>query len=434
MGSDPTVDPQLRSWTRVSRTSPFPIQNLPFGVFSTPGSAPRVGVAIGDEVLDLAQLAAAGLLTIPGLDAYELFASRTLNRFMEAGPMVWTAVRRRVSALLSSRNTEILDEQGLVTRVLVSQGQVHMHLPFEVADYVDFYSSRHHAENVGRLFRPDEPPLLDNWLHLPVGYHSRSGTVVVSGTAVRRPSGQMRRGTAPPAFGPSRRLDFELEMGVVVGVGSEPGQPVPIDQVRSHIFGLVLVNDWSARDIQAFEYQPLGPFLGKSFATSISPWVITLDALAPYETAAQSQDPTPARYLARDHPTTYDIDMEVRLATAAARERGSRPERVTLTNFQELYWTIDQQLAHATVNGAHLRTGDLFASGTVSGPEPENWGSLLERSQNGSEPIPFRHGEKRTFLEDGDEVRMTAWAGSGIDQVRIGFGEVRGTVLPAERP
>lgn len=418
----------------MSRSSPFPIQNLPFGVFSTPGSAPRVGVAIGEQVLDLAQLSAAELLKIPGVDAYELFASRTLNRFLEAGPMVWTAVRRRVSALLSSRNTEILDEQGLVAKVLVPQAQVRMHLPFAVADYVDFYSSRHHAENVGRLFRPDDPPLFDNWLHLPVGYHGRSGTVVPSGTGIRRPSGQVRRGEAPPAFGPSRKLDFELEVGAVVGVGSEPGKAVPIETVREHVFGLVLVNDWSARDIQAFEYRPLGPFLGKSFATSISPWVVTLEALAPYATSAQPQDPAPVRYLTHEHPSTFDIDLEVRLATAAARDRGSRPERVTLTNFQEVYWTIDQQLAHATVNGSRLRTGDLFASGTISGPEPENWGSLLERTNNGTDPIPFRHGEKRTFLEDGDEVTMTAWAGNGFNQVRIGFGEVRGIVLPAERP
>ena len=434
MGTDPTVDPQLRSWARVSRSSPFPIQNLPFGVFSTPGSAPRVGVAIGEQVLDLAQLSAAGLLTTPGLDAYELFASRSLNRFMEAGPMVWTAVRRRVSALLSTRNSEILDEQGLVTKVMVSQNQVHMHLPFEVADFVDFYSSRHHAENVGRLFRPDDPPLLDNWRHLPVGYHGRAGTVVPSGTAIRRPSGQVRRGDAPPAFGPSRKLDFELEMGVVVGVGSQAGKPVAIESVREHVFGLVLVNDWSARDIQAFEYRPLGPFLGKSFATSISPWIVTLDALAPYAIPAQAQDPDPAKYLTHETPETFDIDVEARLATAAARDRGSRPERVSLTNFQEVYWTIDQQLAHATVNGAHLRTGDLFASGTISGPDPENWGSLLERSRNGVDPIPFRHGEKRTFLEDGDEVSMTAWAGNGFNQVRIGFGEVTGTILPAEKP
>ena len=434
MGADPTVDPQLRSWTRVSRSSPFPIQNLPYGVFSTPGSAPRVGVAIGEQVLDLAQLAASGLLTIPGVDAYELFAQQSLNRFMAAGPMVWTAVRRRVSALLSSRNEEILDEQGLVTKVLVSQSLVHMHLPFEVADYVDFYSSRHHAENVGRLFRPDDPPLLDNWLHLPVGYHGRAGTVVPSGTGIRRPSGQIRRSDAPPAFGPSRQLDFELEMGVVIGVPSEPGQPVSIGDVRDHVFGLVLVNDWSARDIQTFEYRPLGPFLGKSFATSVGSWVVTLDALAPYEIAAAAQDPVPASYLQADERTTYDVDMEVRLATGAAQRRGSRPERVTLTNLQELYWTIDQQIAHATVNGAHLRTGDLFASGTISGPDPDNWGSLLERSRNGTEPIPFRHGEKRTFLEDGDQITMTAWAGNGFNQVRIGLGEVTGTVLPAERP
>ncbi len=434
MGADPTVDPQLRSWTRVSRSSPFPIQNLPFGVFSTPGSAPRVGVAIGEQILDLAQLAASGLLTIPGVDAYQLFADRSLNRFMGAGPMVWTAVRRRVSALLSSRSTEILDEQGLVTKVLVSQTESRMHLPFEVADYVDFYSSRHHAENVGRLFRPNEAPLPDNWLHLPIGYHGRSGTVVSSGTPIRRPSGQIRRGDTPPAFGPSQRLDFELEVGVVIGTPSELGKPVPIDDIRNHVFGLVLVNDWSARDIQAFEYRPLGPFLGKSFATTVSPWVVTLEALAPYSVGGPAQNPEPASYLQPSAPATFDIDLEVRMTTEAARDRKSRPERVTLTNYQELYWTLDQQLAHATVNGAHLRTGDLFASGTISGSDPDSWGSLLERSRNGAEPIPFRHGEKRTFLEDGDEVTITGWAGNGFNQVRIGFGDVTGTILPAAKP
>jgi fumarylacetoacetase len=380
------------------------LEHLPYGVFSLPGEPARVGVAVEERVLDLAQLAAIGLLDLdPALFAGEL------NPFMAAGPEVWRATRARVLELLTA-------EAHSAEQALHPSADVELHLPFAVADYVDFYSSRVHAENLGRLFRPDSEPLTPNWLHLPVGYHARAGTVVVSGTPIRRPRGQAKPPDVDaPVFRPSAGLDIELELGVVIGTPSRLGEPVPIDRALEHVFGVVLVNDWSARDIQAWEYVPLGPFLGKSFATSIGAWVTPLAALERYRVAAATQDPEPLAHLRVDEPSVFDIDLEVELGD----------ELISRTNARNLYWTVEQQIAHLTSNGAGLRTGDLLASGTISGPEPRSRGSLIELTWNGAEPLELEDGSTRTFLEDGDEVVLRGRT-AGFE-----LAEVRGRILPA---
>ena len=401
----------MSSWYTAPQGSPFPPTNLPYGVFSSPDESPRVGVALGDHVLDLAPLAAA-----EGLDGGHVFEAPSLNPFLALGRPAWTAVRSWLLELLAEEPYRELVESHLVPRE-----QVTLHLPFAVADYVDFYSSAAHAENVGRIFRPDSEPLTPNWRHLPIGYHGRSGTVVVSGTPVVRPSGQRKPPTDDlPTFGPSLRLDIEAEVGFVVGVPSEQGTPVGTADFADHVFGVCLVNDWSARDIQAWEYVPLGPFLGKSFATSVSPWVVPLAALAAARLDGPEQDPQVLPYLRRSEPWGLDLSLEVEWNATVV----SRPP------FAGMYWTPDQQLAHLTVNGASLRTGDLFASGTVSGPEKDQRGSFLELSWNGQEPITLADGSTRSFLEDGDEVTVRGWA-PGPDGTRIGLGEVTGRVLPA---
>jgi fumarylacetoacetase len=402
------------TWAPVPEGSPFGVQTLPYGVFSTDGESPRVGVRVGDHVLDVAPVAA-----VEQLDGAHVFESGSLNDFMALGRPAWTAVRQWLVELLTSPAQE-----ELVAPHLVPLSDVRLHQPFAVGDYVDFYSSEHHASNVGRMFRPDNPsPLLPNWKHLPVGYHGRAGTVVVSGTDVVRPCGQRKSPDEPaPTFGPSRRLDVEAEVGFVVGVPSELGTPVPASSFADHVFGAVLVNDWSARDLQNWEYVPLGPFLGKSFATSVSAWVVPLEALdaARIEPPARTHDLLD--YLADDprEPWGLDLDLEVRW--------NSTP--VSHPPFRTMYWTPAQQLAHLTVNGASLRTGDLFASGTVSGPEKEQRGSFLELTWNGAEQVRLADGSLRTFLEDGDEVTITATA-PGPGGTRVGFGEVSGRVLPA---
>jgi fumarylacetoacetase len=361
-----------------------------YGVFSRPGEAPRVGFRAGDEVLDLSVLG-------------DEFKAPSLNPFMVAGPAAWARTLIRIEA-------------GDADSAAVSLDGVELHLPFEVADYVDFYSSLEHATNLGRLFRPDSEPLLPNWRRLPVGYHGRAGTVVVSGTPVRRPRGQAKPPDADePSFGPSRRLDIELELGFVVGVGSELGESVPAERFGEHVFGVVLVNDWSARDLQAWEYQPLGPFLGKSFATSISAWVMPLAALEGARVPRPPQDPEPMPYLRVEGDWTLDLELEVELNGAV----------VSRTNARGLYWSMPQQLAHATVNGATVRTGDLMATGTISGAERGSEGSLIELTRNGAEPITLPDGSTRTFLEDGDEVVLHGRAGV------LELGEVRGRIEPA---
>jgi fumarylacetoacetase len=410
----------------VSADSDFPLQNLPYGIFGTADSGARVGVAIGEHILDLDAVAQAGLFD--GLDLSSgVFADQSLNRFISLGRPAWRRVRARVVELLTGGNEE-LSSADIAARGVVPQHEARMHLPFAVGDYVDFYSSIHHATNVGRLFRPDTEPLLPNWRYLPVGYHGRAGTVVVSGTDIPRPMGQ-RRGVdgPPPAFGPSVALDFELEVGFVTGNANVLGEPVAVEDAEEYIFGMCLINDWSARDLQAWEYQPLGPFLAKSFATSASPWVVPLDAVSPYRVEPPVQDPEVLPYLRTKGPTAVDLQLQVEIVPEAT----SAATIVTRTGFADMYWTMAQQLAHATVNGATARAGDLFASGTVSGPEPGTLGSLLEITQNGSEPITLDDGSERTFLRDGDTVIIRGWCDSA-DGPRIGFGECIGTVLPAE--
>ena len=397
----------MNTWVEGAAGSLFDIDNLPYGVFSRPGEEPRVGVRIGDQVLDLAPVAAAEML-----DVHHVFEEPTLNPLMAEGPQVAASIRRWITGLLTDET-----ERGLVEPHLLPLAEVELLLPVEVADYVDFYCSLEHATNVGRIFRPDAEALLPNWRHLPVGYHGRAGTVVASGTEVVRPSGQRKPPEADaPTYGPSTRLDIEAELGFVVGTPSALGHRVGVDDVAGHVFGLVGLNDWSARDIQAWEYVPLGPFLGKSFATSISHWVTPLAALDAAWVDLPGQDPAPLPYLQGSAARGLDIDIEVEL----------NGEVVSRPPYASMYWSPAQMLAHMTVNGASLRTGDLFASGTVSGAEREQRGSFLELSWGGKEPFAGGH----TFLEDGDEV-VLRYTAPGTGGGRIALGEVAGTVVPA---
>ncbi|MFB7908928.1 fumarylacetoacetase [Kitasatospora sp. NPDC056076] len=400
-----------RSWLASAQDSPFGVHNLPYGVFTAadrPGRR-RIGVRVGDFVLDAGAAArAAGAPSV-------LLDADSLNPLMAGGRSVWTQVRTDLTTWLTDETF-----REALSPALLPADEVELHLPFEVADYVDFYASEHHATNLGRIFRPGSEPLTPNWKHLPIGYHGRAGTVVVSGTPVVRPHGQRKApADTAPSFGPTRRLDIEAEVGFVVGTPSELGRPVVLDDFREHVFGVCLLNDWSARDIQAWEYVPLGPFLGKSFATSISPWIVPLDALQHARVTPPERDVEPLAYLddRGGEPWGLDLAMEVRLNGHLV----SRPP------FASMYWTAQQQLTHMTVNGASLRTGDLFASGTVSGPERDTRGALIELTWNGEEPLKLPDGTTRTFLEDGDEVVITATA-PGPDGVPVGFGEVSGRV------
>ncbi len=398
--------------------SGFPAEHLPYGVFSTGGDQRRVGVRVGDAVLDLARLAAGGIGRLDDL-AGDAFGRASLNTFMALGPDRWVEVRARLTDLVCDEAHRAGVEPALTPLAATT-----LHLPVEVADYVDFYSSIEHATNLGRLFRPDAEPLLPNWRHLPVAYHGRAGTVVVSGTPVLRPSGQRRVGE-DVVFGPSERLDIELEVGVVIGTPSTPGRPVTVGEAADHVFGVALVNDWSARDIQAWEYQPLGPFLGKSFATTLSPWITPLAALDRCRVPGPEQQPTPLPYLRLEDDWALALDLSVALRPAG----GAGEETISRTSFARLYWRMPQQIAHLTVNGAHLRTGDLLASGTVSGPDRGSEGSLIEMTRGGAAPLSVA-GTTRTFLEDGDEVVLRATADVG-DGVTITLGEAAGRIAPA---
>ena len=399
-----------QSWVPVPEGSDFTLANLPFGVIESASGDRSVAIRIGDHAIDLARLQTTTALASLSL-ANHLFAAPSLNALMAAGPAVWEATRARVRDLLTTS-----DARPLVEHALVALDGVRVVLPVEIGDFVDFYSSIHHATNLGRLFRPDGDPLLANWRHLPVGYHGRAGTCVPSGTPVRRPCGLIPGDNGgPPTLRATKELDIELEVGFFVGVG---GTRLAPDAAAAHVFGAVLVNDWSARDIQAFEYQPLGPFLGKSFATTISPWVVPLDALTPYRIDAPVQQPEPAEYLRATRPWALDLDLAVEL----------NGQRISATNFRHQYWTFAQQLAHMTVNGATTRTGDLFASGAVSGPTPDQYGSLIELTARGERPIRLRDGTRRAFLHDGDTVSLHGWCGVGPQ--RVGFGECTGTIRP----
>ncbi len=414
--SDPTTDPSLGSWLEIPRDSDFPVQNLPFGVFEHPRTGRRVGVAVGTHILDMAALSASGWFDGTGAPV-GVFDTATLNPFLACGAGTWGRVRAAVSRLVTAPTAPDRPEPAAF---LIPMDEARLLLPVNVGDYVDFYSSIDHATNLGKLFRPDDPPLLPNWRHMPVAYHGRSSSVVVGGTPVHRPWGQSKPPGSQPVYGPTRRLDFELEVGFITGPGNRQGEPITVADAEDHIFGLVLVNDWSARDLQAWEYQPLGPFLGKSFATSISPWVVPLAALAPYRVPARPQEPRPLAYLDDQQAKGIDLNLAVELNGTT----------VAQTNFRHVYWTLAQQLSHATVNGANVRPGDLYASGTVSGPAVSERGSLLELTWNGSQPVKLGSGDTRSFLEDGDEVTLRGWCG-GDGLPRIGFGECSGRVVPA---
>lgn len=420
-------DPALKSWVTVSPDCDFPIQNLPFGVFRRgSGGEPAIGVAIGEMVLDLASIHGAGLLAGTAVATENVFAGDSLNRFMACGKTAWVSVRDRISELLREDNAELRDNATLRGASLIGQADVEMLLPARIGNYTDFYSSKEHATNVGTMFRDASNPLLPNWVHIPVGYHGRASSIVVSGVDVRRPMGQTKADEADaPSFGPSRLLDFELEVGFFTGPGNELGSRITTGQATDHIFGMVLVNDWSARDIQKWEYVPLGPFLAKSFATSISPWVVTLEALKPFRTAGPQQDPPVLPYLQYEGEWAFDLNLEVLLASRDMSE----PARITATNFKAMYWNILQQLAHQTVNGANVQPGDLYASGTVSGTTEDSRGSMLELSWKGTRSIALPTGEERKFLADGDTVVMRGYCQG--DGYRVGFGEVRGTILAA---
>jgi fumarylacetoacetase len=414
----------------------FPLANLPFGVAERPDrpGEPRIVVAIGDCALDLAECGGFGLLD--GLPAHVAAALRTttLNALMALGPAEWAAVRAHVTSMLQDGPRSIRDHARR-DAVLLPRATLAMRLPAAIGDYTDFYASEHHATNVGSMFRPNQP-LMPNWKHLPVGYHGRASSFVVDGTPVRRPHGQTSAtDDGPPAFGPIKLMDYELEMGVFLGGRENPlGTRIPVARAAERLFGCVIVNDWSARDVQKWEYQPLGPFNAKNFATSISPWVVTLEALAPYAVpgpARKPTDPPVLPYLHWDGDFVLDVTLEVLVASAAMREKGIAPTRVSLGSFTEMYWSMCQMLAHHSSTGCNMRPGDLLASGTISGPTKESRGCLLERTWRGTEPITLGDGTERRFLQDGDEVIMRAWCERpGLP--RIGFGECRGVVLPAE--
>ncbi|PJJ60203.1 fumarylacetoacetase [Hymenobacter chitinivorans] len=419
-------NPALHSWIDITPTSDFPIQNLPFGVFETPERGPRLGVAIGEYVLDLYAVSQFGFfqdLDIPTQP--KVFRRRSLNQFIALGRPVWRAVRQRVSELLRHDNGELRDNEEAMRTCLVRQNEVQMLRPVKPHNYTDFYSSIEHATNVGIMFRDPANALLPNWRHIPIGYHGRASSIVVSGTDIRRPNGQRKApDAAAPTFGPSQQLDFELEVAFVVGKSTELGHSIPLQHAEEHIFGLVLFNDWSARDIQSWEYVPLGPFLGKSFGSSVSPWVVTLDALEPFRTAGPVQEPEPLLYLRQVDQHNFDLNLEVGIQPAGAPET-----TVCRSNFRYMYWSMAQQLTHQASNGCNLQVGDLYASGTISGHTPDSFGSMLELAWKGTKPLPLTDGSERKFIQDGDTVTMRGFAEK--DGVRIGFGEVRGTVLPA---
>jgi len=431
---DHTHDPAARSWIESANSNgiDFPIQNLPFGVFVRPDRLEAtIGVAIGDFIFDLRPVANAGLFRSLDEEIRAACCDHTLNRVMSLSKPQRSLLRKRIFELLQASAEPEARSRAASFLVLASEAE--MLLPAAVGDYTDFYASIHHATNVGSMFRPDNA-LLPNYTWVPIGYHGRASSLVVSGTKIRRPAGQiMPDGAAAPVYAPSRRLDYELEIGAYVATSNSLGDPVPIAKAHDHLFGLSLVNDWSARDIQAWEYQPLGPFLGKSFATSLSPWVVTLEALAPFRAAAtaRTEGPAPLPYLFDHNDQAFgalDLQLEVLLSTAAMRAQGLGPQRLSSGNFRDMYWTLAQMLTHHASNGCNLRSGDLLASGTVSGIAPESRGCLLELSWKGTKKILMPTGEQRTFLEDGDEVILRGWC-EAPGRTRIGFGECRGEVI-----
>ena len=425
----------LTSWVESANRakSDFSIQNLPFAIFRRKNSGEefRGGVAIGDQIVDLKAVGEAGFFSGLAHESVLACSKPTLNEFMAMGKEAWSALRHSLSQDLRTGS----DSQQELAECLVSQLEVEYSLPCNIGDYTDFYTSIHHATSVGKLFRPDNP-LLPNYKWIPIGYHGRASSIDVSGQRFHRPISQTKAPDATePSVGPCKRLDHELELGIFIGSGNSLGESIPITEAESHVFGICLFNDWSARDIQAWEYQPLGPFLSKSFASTISPWIVTMEALAPYRAAFShpSEDPQPLSYLTSDENTergAIDIELEVLLHTEKMRADGKEPKRLASSNFIHSYWTVAQMVTHHTINGCNLRPGDLFGSGTQSGPEPEEAGSMLELSIGGKKPLTLSNGESRTFIEDGDTLIIRGWC-ENASAVRIGFGEVTSTVLPA---
>ncbi len=408
----------LKTWVTVTHNSDFSIYNLPFGIFSVNDDAPKAGIAIGEQIVDLAAVSQLGLLEVNA----SYFRQKTLNEFIALGKKITNKVRLDIQNLLISENSPLKNHP----EVFVLQNDVKMHLPVHVGDYTDFYSSIEHATNAGKMFRDPENALLPNWRHIPVGYHGRASSIVVSGTDIHRPMGQVKTNDMEvPVFKASGNLDFELEMGFVVGKSTELGERVSTMQAAEHIFGLVLFNDWSARDIQKWEYVPLGPFLGKSFASSMSPWIVTLEALEPFKVQGPEQQPEVLSYLAYEGEHNYDIKLEVGMSSSTSEET-----TISRSNFKYMYWNMMQQLAHHTVNGCNINVGDVMASGTISGKDESSYGSLLEISWGGKKPFELKDGSKRTFIEDNDTITMRGFAEK--EGKRVGFGQVTGTILPSK--
>ncbi|MCO5723708.1 fumarylacetoacetase [Robiginitalea marina] len=417
-------DPSRKSWLPVPPESDFPIQNIPFGVFLTRDDVITIGTRIGNTAIDLGALHQLGYFNeIPLTD--DIFLQDSLNDFISDGKKTWRLVRNRIAELFDRNNRELQHHEEHKKIILFDLDEIEMQLPVQIGDYTDFYSSREHATNVGKMFRDPENALLPNWLHIPVGYHGRSSSIVPSGTPIRRPYGQTHPGeSGTPVFGPSKRVDFELEMAFITTDANKLGEPIPIAEAEEYIFGLILFNDWSARDIQKWEYVPLGPFLAKNFASSVSPWIVTLDALEPFRVPSPKQDPLPLPYLRQPGPGSFDIHLEVELIP-----EGGAANTISRSNFKYMYWTMAQQLAHHTVNGCKVNSGDMMGSGTISGPTPDSYGSLLELAWMGSKPLVLEGGERRTFVEDRDTVVMKGHCKK--DGLRIGFGEVSTQLLPA---
>ena len=411
----------IKTWIDIPTNSDFSVYNLPFGIFSTEHTQKRVGLAIGDKIIDLPEVLRSGLLDTLSIP-FSAVENEFLNDLIALGKKKTNGIREILQDHLCDENSPLKTHDSC----FVDRSSAIMHLPVRVGDYTDFYSSIEHATNVGKMFRDPENALLPNWKHLPVGYHGRSSSIVVSGTDIHRPKGQNKPADSDPVFGPSKRMDFELEMAFIIGKDSEIGDAVSTEDAEDYIFGMVLFNDWSARDIQKWEYVPLGPFLGKNFASSVSPWVVPLEALDHFRTEGPDQDPEVLPYLKYSGKKNYNINLEVQLQP----EEENEPSTICKSNFKYMYWNMVQQLAHHTVNGCNVRVGDMMASGTISGKEPDSFGSMLELSWSGSKNVELNNGYQRTFLEDGDTVIMKGF--SSADGVRIGFGEVRSKLLPAK--
>lgn len=416
-------DPHRKSWLQVSENSDFPIQNIPFGVFITKEDVVTIGTRIGDFAIDMGALQQLGYFE--GIELTDdMFMQDTLNDFISDGKKTWRLVRNRLADIFDAENSELRDNKSHRDVVVFNIQDVEMQLPVQIGDYTDFYSSKEHATNVGKMFRDPENALLPNWLHIPVGYHGRSSTIVPSGIPVHRPMGQtLPNGETQPVFGPSRLVDFELETAFITTDANIMGENIPVNEAEEYIFGMVLLNDWSARDIQKWEYVPLGPFLAKNFASSISPWIVTMDALEPFRTAGPKQEPEPLPYLQQHGNHAFDINLEVSIAPEQAEET-----IVSKSNLKYMYWTMSQQLAHHTINGCRINSGDMMGSGTISGPTEDSFGSMLELTWGGQKPLTLKDGTERKFINDGDTVIIRGFCAN--DEVRIGFGEVTTKLLP----